>query len=208
MLRNLTGIFGSAVLATDGELGHVQDVLFDDRSCTVRYLVIETGSWLSSRRVLLSPSVARRLEWDKRVLRVQIPAGQVGRSPDIDAAKPVSRQEEIAMSRHYGWPAYWSMEPPLMPVWVPDKAPNGGSEGDPHLRSAREITTYHATASDGAIGRVDDLIMDDSSWDIRYLVVVAGTRFSGQRLLLSTRWIRSISWPHREVRFIHSRDEM
>lgn len=207
MLRSLNGLFGSAIRAKDGELGHLNDSLFDDRAWTVRYLVVETGGWLLRRAVLIPPVAAGRPDWEKRVLPVDLTVEQVRGSPDVDMAKPVSRQAEIAMNRHYGWPAYWALEPPHLPLPDPEAEPPP-EEGDPHLRSAREVLTYEAAAADGEIGQVNDLILEDANWFIRYLVVGTGSWFGGQNLLLSTRWVRSISWPEKRVKFIHSRDEM
>lgn len=205
MLRSLNGVFGSTILSKDGELGNLQDCLFDDRTWTVRYMVVETGSWLSSRRVLLSPSITGRPDWDKRVLPVDLAIDQVRNSPDVDTAKPVSRQEEIAMSQHYGWPAYWSMEPLFMPVPMPEDLP---ASADPHLRSAREVSGYQVHTTDAEIGRIDDLILEDANWSIRYLAVNTGSWFSGQKLMLSTRWSGSISWSHRQVRLVRSIEEL
>jgi uncharacterized protein YrrD len=206
MLRSLNSVIGSAILAKDGELGHVRDFLFDDRVWAVRYVVVETGSWLASRQVLLSPSVAGRPDWEQPSVAVDLTMEQVRSSPDVDTAKPVSRQEEIAMSQHYGWPAYWSMEPRVMFMPAPD--PGGRPEGDPHLRSVKEVSGYEVHATDAEIGRVDSQIMDDATWFIRYLVVSTGNWFSGQSLLLSSRSVASISWSHRQVLLIQSREEM
>jgi uncharacterized protein YrrD len=210
MLRSVNSILGSTILARDGELGHVHDFLFDDRTWTVRYLVVETGSWLASRRVLLSPSIAGWPDWEKRVLPINLTKDQVRASPDLDTAKPVSRQEEIAMSQHYGWPAYWTMEPPLMPIPMTplDVSSPPAPEGDPHLRSTREISNYEVQSSDAEVGRIDDLILDDSKWFIAYLAVGTGSWFSGQRVMLSTRSVASISWSHRQIHFDHLREEM
>src|SRR5438094_4382040 len=77
MLLNLTSLFGVSVLAKDGNIGHVRDVLFHDRSWVVRYFVLETGSWFSGRRVLLSPFIFLRPEWEKRALPVDLTIEQV-----------------------------------------------------------------------------------------------------------------------------------
>lgn len=55
MLREINDIYGNSLVATDGKIGHVKDFYFDDESWIVRYLVVDTGSWLSGRQVLLSP---------------------------------------------------------------------------------------------------------------------------------------------------------
>lgn len=208
MLRSLNNLLGSVILAKDGELGKVHDFLFDDRAWTVRYLVVETGSWLSSRQVLVSPASAGPPDWEKLVIPVDLTMDQVRQSPDIGSDKPVSRQEEMAMSQYYGWPAYWSVEPPLMPVGVPVKVNAVELEGDRHLRSAREVISYVANAADGEIGSVDDLILEDADWFIRYVVVKTGSWFSDQKLLLSAQSVGSISWANRQVDFVHARGQM
>ena len=56
MLWNASAINGYAIAASDGRLGTVSDFLFDDASWLVRWLVVDTGKWLSGRKVLLPPS--------------------------------------------------------------------------------------------------------------------------------------------------------
>lgn len=206
MLRNLNSLLGSVIRAVDGDLGHVHDFLFDDRGWTIRYIVVEAGNWISSQQVLVSPTAAGKPDWDKRVVPVNLTMDQVRKSPDVDTATPVSRQEEIAMSQYYGWPAYWSMDPPLVPVVVPGHVIP--ADGDPHLRSMREVITYQVQAVDGELGNMDDLIMEDSTWYIRYLVANTGSWLSGQKLLVSTRWVGSILWSQRQILLAHSREEL
>ncbi|MCC7498080.1 MAG: hypothetical protein IT160_10920 [Bryobacterales bacterium] len=207
MLRNFRGILGSTILATGGSPGRLHDLLFDDRIWIVRHLVVETGRWFSSRRVLIPPCSVERLGWGERSLRVELSASEVRQGPGADSARPVSRQEQIAMSRPHAGSASWSMDPPLLPAWLGGRTRAGEGENDPYLRSAREITTYHAVAGGREAGRVNDLILDDTHWEIRYLVVLAGRHRGGRRLLLSTPSIRHISWARREVRYILSQDE-
>jgi len=95
MLRTMKELQGYAIRATDGDLGHVKDVYFDDRQWVVRYLIVETGSWLASRKVLISPFAIDHPDWTGKVLPVSITKEQVKNSPDIDTDKPVSRQNEV-----------------------------------------------------------------------------------------------------------------
>lgn len=206
MLRNLNSLFGSVIYATDGELGHVHDFLFDDRGWTIRYIVVETGGWLSSRQVLISPAAAGKPDWERRVVPVSLSMEQVRNSPDVDTATPVSLQEEIAMSQYYGWPAYWSMDPPLVPVIVPGQPV--AAEGDPHLRSVREVVTYQVDAADGQLGEIDDLIIEDSNWFLRYLVVKTGGWLNEKQLLITTRSVGSIQWSRRQVVLAQAFDDM
>src|ERR1035441_10402649 len=108
MLRSIKDLENCAIRATDGLIGHVKDFYFDDEAWLVRYLVVETGSWLSSRKVLISPIAISHPDWTGKVLPVSITKEQVKNSPDIDTDKPVSRQHEMQYLRYYGYPYYWA----------------------------------------------------------------------------------------------------
>ena len=201
MLRNVTSLLGVSMLAKDGNIGHLRDVLFDDQSWILRYFVVETGGWFSGRRVLLSPTIFLQPDWDQRVLPVDLTIEEVRHSPDVDTDLPVYRQQEVSMAQHYGWPAYWTIETPLL------KETNE-PEGDPSLRSANEILTYKVKSSDGDLGSMHDLVVEDANWFIRFLVLSAGSWFEGQKLLVATRWVGSVSWANKEVFVPHSRDSI
>ena len=107
MLRNVKDLRGYAIRATDGVIGKVDDFYFDDEDWGIRYLVVDTGSWLSRRKVLISPIAVGHAGWMARRLPVALTRTQVEHSPDIDTRKPVSRQHEAEYFRYYGYPYYW-----------------------------------------------------------------------------------------------------
>ncbi len=127
-------------------------------------------------------------------------------SPDIDEEKPVSRQHETDLSAYYGWPIYWNIEPfgfepvPVAMPWAqPLPPPAKPADGDPHLRSAHEVTGYHITAQDNPVGHVSDFVFDDDTWEIRLIVADAGQWLHHRFLLLRPQWIQSISWAERHL---------
>lgn len=107
MLLSINNLRGYNILATDGEIGTVDDFYFDDRAWQVRYMVVNTGKWLPGRRVLVSPAAIGQADWNTRMLPVGLTREQVKNSPDIDLARPVTRQQEQALHDHYGWTVYW-----------------------------------------------------------------------------------------------------
>ena len=107
MLQSIKELYGEKLNALDGEIGHVKDFYFDDQSWAVRYVVAETGTWLTSRQVLLSPLAFGTLYQDGRDILVNITKKQIEDSPSIELHKPVSRQYEEEYHRYYGWPYYW-----------------------------------------------------------------------------------------------------
>jgi len=107
MLRSIEELEKYEVQANDGLIGHVRDFFFDDESWVVRYVVVDTGSWLSERKVLISPISIGRVESEKKRLQVFLDREQIKNSPDIDSDMPVSRQHEIRYLNYYGYPYYW-----------------------------------------------------------------------------------------------------
>jgi len=209
MLQNTKEIYGHKLSASDGEIGHVKDFYFDDKSWVVRYVVADTGAWLSGRQVLLSPHAFGRWDREGKVLPVNLTRKQIEHSPSIEMHKPVSRQYEIEYYQYYGWPAYWNggalwgmggypiimapskdeMEAHLKPHHRDDK----------HLRSTKEVTGYAIHATDGEIGSVNGFVVDDKSWAIRDLVVATGHWYAGKEVLIAPGRIERISYEESKV---------
>lgn len=211
MLRSLKEIIGYRILATDGDIGSVHDFFFDDEIWAVRYLVVDTGTWLPGRKVLLVPSAVERPEWDTHTLPVALSKDLVKSSPETDADKPVSRQAEMELHRHYKWEPYWvipphGIGPPVRPKEDRDEKEQKAEEkvveeerAGSHLRSVHEVTGYHVHATDGEIGHVEEFVADDVNWFIRYMVVDTRNWLPGRKVLVSPDWIGKVSWADKKV---------
>jgi hypothetical protein len=212
MLRSLGNILGSVVHATDGEIGKVYDFFFDDRTWTMRYLVVETGDWLRRRRVLISTYALGKPEWQGRRFPVALTQEQGRGSPDVDTDKPVSRQHEIAMNVHYGWPHYWSVEPlplgPPLAATVTELPESEEAAGDPYLRSLREVSTYRVQSEEDHVGYAGDFIVDDDTWIIRYLVFAIGSHWPRKQVLVGASWVTGIYWASKELRVSLTRSQL
>jgi hypothetical protein len=198
------------VRTLDGDIGKVHEFYFGDLGWIIRYLVVDTGTWLPGRRVLLSPAALGQPDWKSRTFPVRLTRGQVEGSPSIDAAKPVSRQMESELHAYYGWPLYWSGMGTVAAApgfAAASKEQKDASEwANPHLRSSREVIGYHIQANDGQIGHVEDLIADDEAWIIRYLVIDTRNWLPGKEVLVATEWAEDVDWTKRSVHIDLSRD--
>ena len=77
---------------------------------------------------------------------------------------------------------------------------------DHHLRSTHAVSGYHIQALDGEIGHVEDFIIDDETWAIRYLMVNTHNFWPGRKVLISPQWIENVSWDESKVFVNLSRD--
>lgn len=223
MLRSVKELFGYDIQATDDQIGHVHDFFFEDDQWAIRYMIADTGPWLLGRRVLISLTALGVPSWDTQTFPVSLTREEIENGPEVDADKPVSRQQQLELHEYFGWPIYWGTDahsPGSRVVGVKpdivaeDTVADAGLEeldgnhlkiepeeqGDPHLRSMREVIGYAIDASDGKIGDVDDFIVEDEDWKVRYLVVDTGALLPGRRVLLSTDWIKWFRHEQGEVR--------
>jgi hypothetical protein len=204
MLQNIKELYGHKLAASDGEIGQVQDFYFNDNSWVVRYLVADTGNWLSGRQVLLSPHAFGFLDREQKILEINLTRKQIEDSPSIETHKPVSRQYEIDYYRYYGWPAYWNGGamwglggyPVLMPpsVDMTEEDARHTHRVDKHLQSTRSLEGYGIQALDGPLGHVRDLRVDDRNWAIRYLVAQTGHWYAGHEVPIASALIDRISF--------------
>jgi sporulation protein YlmC with PRC-barrel domain len=225
MLQVESAIKGYAIAASDGQIGAVSDVLFDDQTWTVRWLVIDTGAWLPGRKVLIHPSAIGHADHERHQLSVTLTKTQVEGSPSIFLDQPVSRQMELHLYDYYCWDAGWgdsyfaaSPHAIAAPFTAPPtssgttgREPVGqkpNDEEDPHLRSIAAITGYHIQATDGEIGHVEDFLVDDAKWGIRYLIIDTKNWWPGQHVLISPYAVRKISWPHHQIELAVTRDQI
>ncbi|HWQ54326.1 MAG TPA: PRC-barrel domain-containing protein [Bryobacteraceae bacterium] len=217
MLRSAHYMTGHRIKAVDGDIGKVADWYFDDGSWAVRYLVADTGYWLPGRLVLLAPSVVASADQDEKVIEVGLTRQQIKESPPADSDQPVSRRFEKELQQHYGWPAYWTapagfIAPTEMDVMGPGIIPAETDEqdigGDPHLRSAKELSGYNINATDGGIGSVQDLILDDEDWLVRYVLVNTKPWWPGGHVLVDVGRVQKVSWTDRTVSVDLTREQV
>jgi len=212
MLRSIKKIYGDKLGASDGEIGHVKDFYFDDRSWAVRYVVADNGSWLPGRKVLISPYSLGRLDHANKVLRVNLTRGQIEKSPPIELHKPVSRQYEEEYYRYFGWPYYWQgdglwgengfpiLQPPPVAIERPIETRTQRARPDAHLRSTRAVDGYLLRNGKKTAGHVCDFMVDPGSWAIKQLVVRTGNQFFGKEdLLVDMENVTCISYEHSTV---------
>ncbi len=111
MLRRAYSVIDTKIHALDGDLGHIDDFYFDDLKWIVRYIIVRTGSWFSEKHVMLSPSAIRDVIWEEPAVYVDLTQEQIKKSPDLDLEKPVTREQEMELVKHFQWPSYWSGAP-------------------------------------------------------------------------------------------------
>jgi sporulation protein YlmC with PRC-barrel domain len=211
LVYRLQPLIGLHIKASDGTIGKIKDVYFDDRSWAIRYLVVEPGAFFAVGRVLISPISVSSIDWDDSLVHVKLTMQQVKVSPPIDTDKPVSRQHEEPFFDYYGYPYYWT-DPSLWlkanyPIDPAGSAPaarnmqgiHGAATLDPRLRSADEVAGYGIQTTTKTMGHVEDFLIDSATWAIRYLVVKTRNWLPAEHVVIPPSWINEVDWNQRMV---------
>jgi hypothetical protein len=214
MLWKTKGLKGARLAALDGEIGHLKDLYFDERTWTIRYLAADTGTWLPNRQVLLSPFAVTRIDSNPHArIALNLTRKQIEDSPSIEEHRPVSRRYESEYLQYYGWPDYWPgplLWGPVEAPWayLPDKLQTFPrrktleQDADSQLRSVQDVSGfsgYQIQALDQLFGHVEYFIFDDQNWAIRYLVCDTRAWLPGKHFLLAPQWTAWVSWSDSRV---------
>lgn len=210
MLIKAKALKGYKLDAIDSEIGKTQEFYFDDERWAVRYLIVNTGNWLTGRQVLISPYALTSINQEAETIGVNLNRKQIEESPSLESDKPVSQQFEAQYYGYYGWPTYWTG--PYMWGYSPylnrdsqewkeieQEQEEEEKSWDPNLRSTNAVTGLYIQALDGEIGHVADFIIDDETWVIRYLIIDTTNWFGGKKVLISPQWIDKIIWDESKV---------
>ncbi len=151
-------LLGFVVRSTGVTIGRVSGMLLDPQSWRLRYLEIKLVA--RDGEQLLPMAVAACPDTQQRYLPVGLTRAEIEDGPATDPGRPLTRPQELALHEHYRWTPYWSA---------------GAASQPPSLIAMAELMTFRVDATDGALGRLDDLVVEDDWWTVIDLVV-AGRR--------------------------------
>jgi len=229
MLRSIEELEQYTVMASDGEVGQVRDLHFDDTTWVVRYLEVESGSWLGHRRLLIPPSVTGPVDWPGRTLAIALPRGEVQRGPEHCTPGPVARQMREGYIGPAGFPyrmagpGSWSAvgqmastrrfeskrssrpddtgkEPAPRDAGPATPAPHAQRRAEAPLRSANAAQNCRIRARDGVIGQVQGMLVEEEAWMVRFLIVQTSGTQGNHVVLIASPWILDADWPDASIR--------
>ncbi len=196
MFWSFSALVGYPIKATDGQLGTVVSFLYEPSDWSIRWLIIDTGGWLSGRRTLLPISALGQPDPKAHHLPVNLTMKQVESSPEIDDGEPLSEDTELLVCEHYNL----SQRDGRIPgdrdgKTPPDQAAVATREVRNHdcgLRNIADIIGFSIEANDGEIGHAEDFLIDIERWQISYLMVHSSTWWTDDKRLISPLSIEGI----------------
>ncbi len=210
MLRSLNEVLGYNI-TIDGfeDVGKVDDFLFDDDNWNVQFMIAKTGGWLNSEKRLITNEHFRQPQWDMRSFPVDMSEKEIETSPEVDESIDMPNRQRIVLPANYQWDFNWIGElhrPEPMPLRADSNASVRVTQTQvtyqtsPALLSVREALNFEVIDRNAkSIGRMDDFIVDDQEWMIRYMVLDTGNILTGKKVLVSPIWLNEIDFDQKKV---------
>jgi hypothetical protein len=110
-LRGANEIAGWHIQALDHDFGHIEDLVFEETSWAIRYLVADTRNWWPGKHVLLSPDWISWVSWSEQRVYADLDRETVRRAPAFDPSLPITRQYEEQLFDYYNRQGYWQRQP-------------------------------------------------------------------------------------------------
>jgi hypothetical protein len=205
MLYSVNDLADYEISATDGNIGKVRGFYFDTESFEIHYLVVDTGRWLPGRTVLISPVELGKPDIEEKLLPVNLSMEQIKNSPAIDEDAPITPSLED-LNAYYGWRTRATEQVGLTEASMFEEGEFVDEETE--LRSTHEITGFYVESEDGDIGHVEDFVVDDEDWMIRFMVIDTVNWLPGKKVLVSPDWLEEIGWDENKVFVQATREEV
>ena len=106
-LRSVAEVHGYHIHATDGDIGHIEDLVVEDSGWGSRYWIFDTRNWWAGQHVLISPYAVREIRWGERQMRVDVLRDTIKASPLWETSvSELDPAYEGRLHGYYGWPGY------------------------------------------------------------------------------------------------------
>lgn len=205
MNRSVKHLHTYTLVARDGELGSIREMYFDDKNWTIRYLISDLERFPEKDKAAISPVSVEDIDWKNGTIRVDLPKNVVADSPEVDVEKPFNRSKERQLNSYYHFPTYWSgiglwgnhVYPGLLAEESPteeEERSGGDQENRVYVHRAKEACGYTIEATDGEIGHVEDLVIEEKTWEIQFLVIDTRNWLPGKKVIVDTHWLDEVNW--------------
>lgn len=225
MLRRLKNLEGFKIHGKDGDLGKAKDFYFDQHLFVLRYVLVDTGSWLKDEKTLISTEAFEKINYSAKEILVNLDSAALEEAPVLDKNKPVSKVMEEKVAKHFDWPIYWSSPHPSdvpsiqagnmmreklfnFENLTDEEKQEAEEEIESNLRSLNEVRGYHIQAEDKEFGHLEDLFVDEENWIIRYLLIDTRNILPGKNVLIAPEWLQNISWDQQKIFVSKTKEEI
>jgi hypothetical protein len=109
-LRSINAVMRYYVHATDGDIGHVQGFLVEEKTWAIRYVIVNTSNWWLGHAVLIAPEWIDEVYWADSKLIVGLTRESVKGAPEYNSKVPITREHEKILHAFYGHAGYWPLD--------------------------------------------------------------------------------------------------
>ncbi|MBS1809966.1 MAG: hypothetical protein JST84_17530 [Acidobacteria bacterium] len=202
MLQSLENIRNYKIHAKNGDIGHLKDFYFDDKTWQISYAAADYGNWvLGHRQVLIAPSHFKHVDWTEGKVDVDLTQEEVEACPGIKTHTPISQQ-------HFVGKIFNPVSPEFEDREMEAEANMAPNPEDEYLCSVKDTEGLHIEATDGEIGHVLDFMVNEDTWEIVWMVVSTHNWWPGKQVMIPPERIKKVSWVERKIYLNMTRQEV
>ena len=82
-LRSTKAVCGYHVQTREGAIGHVTDLMIDDKSWVIGQLVVETGHWYAGKEIVISPKHVDHISYEESAFFVNVTKEAIQDAADV-----------------------------------------------------------------------------------------------------------------------------
>jgi hypothetical protein len=197
-------LHGFHIHAQDGPLGRIDDFYFSDESWKINHVVIDLGTWLPGKKVLLLPDILGNADWRKKFIEARTNKALIRNSPDANTMLPVALQVEREIVRTIAEDPFLPEASWGMHQYVPEGIVGEKTTNDPHLRSTRILKDCPIIDEKHAyLGSVNDFLVDTGTWEVRFMFLKTN---DSRVFLVDPTGVKSIDIENRKITIRHPDD--
>lgn len=218
MRRSLKELLGYSIKATDGHHGDINDFLFDGNNWIINYIHADLGTIFKDKKVIIPRMFWKNPSWINQNFEVSLSIKDIENGPLIDEYLPVSKQYEKELLKHFDLQSHimrFQSQSVLQTAGnihlenAFTKSVSEDYENKGSLRSFREVCNYSIRTKDGFKGKLNDLIIDDSNWEVKYIIIdLNGSIPWSRKVLINVNWIERISYPKKSIKINLNSDSL
>lgn len=194
------------VIEMDAEIGHVYDITFDDQTSEIKYLVIDTGSWLKHHLVLLNIEKINDIDNEFKEVIVNVTKNELLHGKEACDFPAIEQRLEESYRNEFGPPTYWhdgwgaALYPAyLWEHYVKDHRDLIKNIEDTHLHSVKALLEYEVRLENGELKPVVDVVVHTENWKLDWIVKLRGNLLMKKEADVPMEKVRKFDWANKNL---------
>lgn len=202
MLRSVKNFHFSDIITRDGYIGNLDRLIVHEQTWHVLYFIVDGDEDFRGKKIIFASRYYEGFDWLSGAIKSNVDKRVIAQSPEIIHNIPKAKINEKSLIHKFGWHTTGEHYPDFVGIIAnpPKKNPSiDGKQKSGEMMSTDELLGYEIRSMKQKLGFIDDLAIDEGDLSIKYIIAKPYPQISDRRLLISTDWVKTISWLRRMI---------